>query len=218
MSDVFVSYKAEDRQRVRPLVEALQADGLSVWWDANIGAGDEWRESIASNLDQARCVIVVWSKRSTGPDGRFVRDEAARAAKRHVYVPVTIDRVDPPLGFGETQCLPLSGWKGDREDARYLALLDAARHTVGGDQPIRSAPVQKPVTADRRSVIAGGAVVGLPRRAGWAGGGWADRPPTPTALRCCRSPISAAIHPRPIFPTEWRRNCAAPWRAYPASR
>jgi serine/threonine-protein kinase len=40
MSDVFVSYKAEDRRRVQPLVEALQADGLSVWWDAQIGAGD----------------------------------------------------------------------------------------------------------------------------------------------------------------------------------
>lgn len=174
MSDVFVSYKAEDRQRVRPLVEALQADGLSVWWDAHIGAGDEWRESIASNLDQARCVIVVWSKRSTGPEGRFVRDEAARAAKRHVYVPVTIDRVDPPLGFGETQCLPLSGWKGNREDPRYLALLDAARHTVGGDQPARSAPVAKPAMANRRAVLAGGAVVGLAAAGGvgwWALGG-----------------------------------------------
>ena len=113
MADVFVSYKAEDRQRVRPLVEALQADGLSVWWDANIGAGDEWRESIASNLDQARCVIVIWSKRSTGPEGRFVRDEAARAAKRHAYLPVTIDRVDPPLGFGETQCLPIERMEGE---------------------------------------------------------------------------------------------------------
>lgn len=174
MSDVFVSYKAEDRQRVRPLVEALQADGLSVWWDANIGAGDEWRESIANNLDQARCVIVVWSKRSTGPEGRFVRDEAARAAKRKVYVPVTIDRVDPPLGFGETQCLPLSGWKGNREDARYLALLDAARHTVGGIHPARATPVEKSVSVDRRGMLAGGAVAGVAAAGGlgwwWLGG------------------------------------------------
>ncbi|MCL6699423.1 TIR domain-containing protein [Sphingomonas sp. NSE70-1] len=174
MSDVFVSYKAEDRQRVRPLVEALQADGLSVWWDANIGAGDEWRESIATNLNQALCVIVIWSKRSTGPEGRFVRDEAARAAKRQVYVPVTIDRVDPPLGFGETQCLPLTGWKGNRDDPRYLALLDAARHTVGGDQPLRTTSVEKTVSVDRRGALAGGAVVSLAAAGGlgwwWLGG------------------------------------------------
>ena len=46
MSEIFVSYKAEDRARVRPLVDALQADGLSLWWDAHIDGGDEWRESL----------------------------------------------------------------------------------------------------------------------------------------------------------------------------
>ena len=38
MSDVFVSYKAEDRPRVEPLVESLEAEGLSVWWDAHVPA------------------------------------------------------------------------------------------------------------------------------------------------------------------------------------
>jgi hypothetical protein len=33
MADVFVSYKAEDRRRVKPLVDALEADGYSIWWD-----------------------------------------------------------------------------------------------------------------------------------------------------------------------------------------
>ena len=45
MSDVFVSYKAEDRRRVKPLVEALQADGYAVWWDAQIGGGAAWRQT-----------------------------------------------------------------------------------------------------------------------------------------------------------------------------
>ena len=40
MSDVFVSYKAEDRPRVEPLVEALESEGLSVWWDARVSGGD----------------------------------------------------------------------------------------------------------------------------------------------------------------------------------
>ena len=96
MSDVFVSYKAEDRSRVQRLVDALESDGLSVWWDARVGGGDAWRETIAEQLDSAPCVIVVWSKRSTAPEGRFVRDEAARAQKRGAYLPVTIDKVDPP--------------------------------------------------------------------------------------------------------------------------
>jgi hypothetical protein len=108
MSDVFVSYKAEDRPRVERLVEALEAEGLSVWWDAHVGGGEAWREQIAEQLEAAPCVIVVWSKRSTGPEGRFVRDEASRAARRGTYLPVTIDDVDPPLGFGEMQSAPAS--------------------------------------------------------------------------------------------------------------
>ena len=83
MADVFVSYKAEDRRRVQPLVQALQAEGYAVWWDEHIGTGDEWRETIETQLDSARCVIVIWSKRSVGPEGHFVRDEASRALRRH---------------------------------------------------------------------------------------------------------------------------------------
>ena len=122
MSDVFVSYKAEDRRRVKPLVEALEADGYSVWWDEQIGGGTAWRHSIEVELNAAKCVIVAWSKRSVGPEGTFVQDEATRAQQRHVYVPVLIDKVHLPLGFGETQALPLASWKGSKADPHSLAV------------------------------------------------------------------------------------------------
>ena len=81
-TDLFVSYKAEDRARVKPLVDAFEAQGFSVWWDAHIGGGTHWREDIQDHLDAAKCVIVAWTKRSVGHDGAFVRDEATRAQKR----------------------------------------------------------------------------------------------------------------------------------------
>ena len=46
MTDLFLSYKAEYRARIAPLVAALESDGLSVWWDAHIGGGDDWRDTI----------------------------------------------------------------------------------------------------------------------------------------------------------------------------
>ncbi|MEO7365603.1 MAG: TIR domain-containing protein [Sphingomicrobium sp.] len=157
MSDVFVSYKAEDRRRVRSLVEALEADGYSVWWDEQIGGGAAWRQAIEVELNAAKCVIVAWSKRSVGAEGTFVQDEAARAQHRHVYVPVTIDKVQVPLGFGEMQALPLTGWKGDRSEPRYQAVLAAIRR-VGGEASA-TAPRQLPQTAvSRRTMVAGGAV------------------------------------------------------------
>jgi serine/threonine-protein kinase len=167
MSEIFISYKAEDRPRAQPLVEALEAEGLSVWWDARVGGGEAWRETIAEHLDAAGCVIVLWSKRSTGPEGRFVRDEAARAQQHGTYLPVTIDKVDPPLGFGEMQALSLGGWKGDPADPRYRAVSACAHAMLG--RPARIAPAASPrLRVDRRAILAGGGVAALAA----ATGGW----------------------------------------------
>ena len=166
MADVFVSYKAEDRRRVQPLVQALKSDGLTVWWDAHIGGGDDWRDQIQQQLDEAKCVIVIWSKRSVGPGGHFVRDEAARAQRRHAYLPVRIDKVDPPLGFGETQALPLIGWSGGRSNPRYQAVLTAARAIVSGTpRPDHLDFSESGVS--RRTVVAGSAAVAAAAAGGW---------------------------------------------------
>lgn len=174
MADVFVSYKAEDRRRVKPLVEALQADGFTVWWDEQIGGGAAWRHAIETELNAAKCVIVAWSKRSVGADGTFVQDEATRAQQRHVYVPVTIDKVHLPLGFGETQALPLTGWHGDRSDPHYQAVLSAVQRNAGAKRRRAPAAAARP-GMDRRTVIVGGSVAA----AAAAGvGAWALLKPT----------------------------------------
>ena len=167
MADVFVSYKAEDRRRVRPLVEALQAEGYSVWWDEQIGGGAAWRQTIENELNAAKCVLVAWSKRSTGPDGTFVQDEATRAQQRRVYIPVIIDKVHLPLGFGETQALSLVSWRGDCSDARYQAVR-AAVEKLAGRRTGREAATRPEI--DRRLVLAGGtaATVAILGAGAWA--------------------------------------------------
>ena len=173
MADLFISYKSEDRDRVARLVAALEADGVRVWWDAHLGGGDAWRDTIEEELNAARCVIVVWSNLSTRREGSFVRDEASRAVRRGVYLPVRIDAVDPPLGFGETQALPMIGWKGDRSDPRYAAVLAAARAVIAGTaRPAHLSAAEMPARGfDRRLVIGGGAA--LATAAVGAGGWWA---------------------------------------------
>ena len=168
MSDVFISYKAEDRRRLHPLVQALQSDGYSVWWDQHISTGEEWRQTIERQLDAAKCVIVAWSKHSVGPEGQFVRDEATRAQERRVYVPVTIDNVRIPLGFGENQATSLRAWRGDPSDPRYQAVLSAVRRIAGVGSEAGTAK-RPQMRIGRRAVIAGGVVA-----AAAAGvGGWA---------------------------------------------
>jgi serine/threonine-protein kinase len=167
-TDVFVSYKAEDRTRLRPLIAALEAEGFSVWWDTHIGGGAHWREDIQEHLDSAKCVIVAWSRRSVGPDGDFVRDEAARARKRGAYLPVRLDDVEPPLGFGEVQAISLRGWRGDRSDQRFQALAESVRRRIAGEDIAHVSLSDDRRGTTRRAVIAAGAgVLSLAGAAGW---------------------------------------------------
>jgi len=132
MTDVFLSYKREDEIRVVRLVRALEATGLSVWWDRGLAGGESWREQIQAALDAARCAIVVWTHESVGPAGDFVRDEAGQAKRRGALVPVRLDRVDPPLGFGEVQTIDLTHWKGNPRDPFFEDLRAAVSAKLEG--------------------------------------------------------------------------------------
>ena len=130
MSDVFISYKREDEARVQRLYDALVRAGLTVWWDREIEGGSAWRQRILEEIDTARCVIVVWSQASVGENGAFVRDEAARGLERKILLPLRIDKVSPPLGFGEYQALDLVDWRGDAKDLRIQDVVASARAVV----------------------------------------------------------------------------------------
>lgn len=139
MNEVFVSYKREDEPRVGRLVLALEHAGFSVWWDRGLRGGESWRAQIQSALDAAKCVIVVWTHESIGPAGDFVRDEAGQARRRGILVPVTLERVAPPLGFGEIQAIDLTHWKGNVRDPFFQDVCAAVTAKLEG----RAAPPAK---------------------------------------------------------------------------
>ncbi len=62
--DVFISHASEDKDVfVRPLAEALQSKGISVWYDEfELGWGDKLREKIDEGLNMSKFGIVVLSK------------------------------------------------------------------------------------------------------------------------------------------------------------
>jgi TIR domain len=140
MNDIFISYKREDEARVAPIVEGLRGAGLLVWWDRDIAGGSSWRQSIHEQLEAARCVIVVWSEVSVGPAGEFVQDEAGRAKARGVLIPVRIDHITEPLGFGEIQSLDLVDWRGNPKDLRFQNLIAAVKAVAAGELRPRPRP------------------------------------------------------------------------------
>ena len=75
LSDIFISYSKSDRAKAQMLAKALQREGWSVWWDARIPPGQSLDEVIDRALEAARCVIVMWSKKSVS--SRWVKAEAS---------------------------------------------------------------------------------------------------------------------------------------------
>lgn len=108
---VFISYAREDKPVVQSLAEGLTHASHKVWWDADLGAADAFREAIESEIARADVVVVVWSQRAKA--SRYVVDEAERAVSRGVLLPLLSDGSTPPLGFGTFTALDFSGWGGD---------------------------------------------------------------------------------------------------------
>ncbi len=129
--------------------------------------------------------------------GHFVQDEASQAQARGVLLPVAIDPVRPPLGFGQHQALSLAGWSGSRRDPRFADVLAAVRAIVAGGP--RAAPTARARRRPgRRGLIAAGvvgAVVAILAAVSWLAG--PARLCGLLGLRCgaLASPTSLAVLP-----------------------
>ena len=147
MTDIFISYAHEDQPFVMRMVERLQADGFSVWWDHAIPPGKSWDEVIAAGIQNAKACIVVWSKHSI--DSEWVKEEATLAREARKYLPVSVDESLPPMGFRRIQSAHLDQWTGDPNDGQWRmltaeahSLLEAAK--AAGDAPPAPTPPPRP--------------------------------------------------------------------------
>jgi len=131
MVDVFISYSRQDERRAEWVVGLLEGRGFSVWWDRQIPPGRTWDQVIGAALDEAACVVVLWSRESVQSD--WVKEEAARGARRQALVPVVFDHVEPPLGFGRIEAAQLSDADGVETHPEVQSFVAAVRAIVGAD-------------------------------------------------------------------------------------
>jgi hypothetical protein len=150
MAHSYIAYKRADEVRVAKLVAALEEHGLDIWWDRELPNAESFRESLTNRLDEAGCVLMVWTKESTEGDTRFVLDEARRGYERKILVAVMLDNVTIPLGFGEIQTIDLRHWKGKASDPFLIDLVEAMRAKLDG----READTPKGPAARLRRIAA----------------------------------------------------------------
>jgi membrane-associated phospholipid phosphatase len=145
MSDIFISYFHHDRPHAEVLARALEAGGLSVWWDRTIPAGRNFDQVIEEALNATKVVMVLWSRGSV--QSRWVLNEAEEAAARNILVPVFIEEnVRIPLAFRRIQAANLVGWDGSQEAPAFQDLVADLAQRLGGrpgstePQPISETP------------------------------------------------------------------------------
>ena len=86
MADIFISYASEDRERVIPIVKALEEQGWSTFWDwKSIPVAKTWRQFIKEGLDEARCILVLWSEKSIHKE--WVLEEADYGKAKGMILP-----------------------------------------------------------------------------------------------------------------------------------
>ncbi|HOY77483.1 MAG TPA: SUMF1/EgtB/PvdO family nonheme iron enzyme [Hyphomonadaceae bacterium] len=147
MADVFVSYNREDLPLAQRVVDGLVHEGINVWLDMELKAGENYDEITEERLRSAKAVVVLWSSRSV--KSRWVRAEATIGQRKNTLVPVMIEECDRPVMFELIQTNDLSQWDGDRANPNWRKLVDVIRNriTAAGPGPLFAEDgVKKPTT------------------------------------------------------------------------
>jgi len=149
VSDIFISYASEDRERAAVVAKALQDLGWSVWWDRSIPTGKTFVEVIKAELESAKCAVVLWSQHSAS--SQWVQREARLAADQRKLFPVLIEDMAPPWEFSELQACNLANWSGEVEDPGFQRLVTDLRSALAS--PATGGPA--PVVEERKRSLSG---------------------------------------------------------------
>ncbi|MEM7766736.1 MAG: toll/interleukin-1 receptor domain-containing protein [Pseudomonadota bacterium] len=132
MADIFISYKREDQEehgRVKPIADALRAEGYDVFYDVHVPPGSKWEDVLEGKIAMARAVLVLWSSSSVESD--WVKEEAEMAKAAGKLIPVMLDQVSPPFGFARIESANLAEWDGALTNIEWKNLVAAVKSRIG---------------------------------------------------------------------------------------
>lgn len=96
--EIFISYRRADERFARFLYDRLKAEGVEAWYDAHVGAGEDWRTSTARALQGARIFVLLFSRAAAASDD-ISKELAAATFSKKLVVPVRLEDIQPEGAF-----------------------------------------------------------------------------------------------------------------------
>lgn len=137
MSDVFISYARANERSARRVADAIRSRGIEVWSDDQLPAHRAYSEIIEQRLEQAKAVVVLWSKEAA--QSQWVRAEADYARNAGKLVQAQLDDQLPPMPFNQIQCASLKGWRGSEAHPGWSKLVASVGELVSAPAPQQTA-------------------------------------------------------------------------------
>jgi len=137
MSDIFISYASEDRDRIKPLAHALEREGWSVWWERSAPSGWLLEEVIEAALDAAQAVVVVWPKTSVTCE--WVLHEARKGLRRGVLFSVRLlEEAEIPQEFEHLKLMQLTDWRPNQDHVGFDQFVKDLAQVIGAPSKSKS--------------------------------------------------------------------------------
>lgn len=96
--EIFISYRRADQAWAVLLHDLLKQRGVDAWYDAHVGAGEDWRRVTAKALDDAQIFVLLFSKTASESDD-ISKELAAATFSKKMVVPVRIEDIKPTGEF-----------------------------------------------------------------------------------------------------------------------
>jgi TIR domain len=96
--EIFISYRRSDEAWARLLHTQLQAEGVEAWYDAQVGAGQDWRRATAKALEDSQIFVLLFTSNAAGSSD-IAKELAAATLEKKLIIPVRLEDIAPKGAF-----------------------------------------------------------------------------------------------------------------------
>jgi TolB-like protein len=96
--EIFISYRRADQAWARLLHAQLRAEGIEAWYDAQVGAGQDWRLSTAKALQDCQIFVLLFSA-NAAQSSDIAKELAAAVFEKKLIIPVRLEDIAPSGAF-----------------------------------------------------------------------------------------------------------------------